>query len=181
HRRTGWLPYLGDCMRDETTGGEQGVVARVLSAGAGVFDAGNDGKGSVAAHTPLESAVPGVHVFEVVDDTLGEERFSHQFTSEDGRIVEATDAGPVVGRLWSGRRGFGPITVKPTLTKTGDDSNTVFVAASGAVVTGHNALNTDDGNLYAKVEANGGHWDVSFYKSATRHASTLVAHAANAR
>lgn len=177
--RTGWFYFTKDAMEDEGTGGEQDVVRRVPSAGAGSFDAGNDGAGTVASHTPTELALPGVHTFEVVSDTLGSERFSHSFKASDSDLVESTDAGPVVGKLWSGARGFGPITVTRTLSKTNDGSNLRFAAASGCVVTGETSLNTDDGDIYITLVANSTNWDISFFSASSLHSSTLVAKATN--
>lgn len=177
--RTGWFYFVKDAMEDETTGGEQDVVRRVLAAGAGSFDGNNDGSGAVASHTPRENAIPGDWVFDLVDDTLGSERFGYVFTSEDATIIERGSAGPVVGQQWSGPRGFGPITVTRTLSKTNDGSNNVFAAASGCTVTGANSSNTNDGDLYVSTVANGSNWDISFYKASSRHSSTLVAKATN--
>ena len=177
--RSGLAYYLADAMRDELTGGEQDVVRRVLAAGAGSFDSGNDGLGTVAAHTPLENASPGTWVFQIVDDTLGAERFDYDFTASDSDIIERGAAGPVLGQPWEGPRGFGPLTVARTLTKTNDGSNLRFAATSGGVVTGENSSNTNDGDVYASLVANGSNWDISFYKAESRHVSTLVAKATN--
>lgn len=177
--RTGWFYFLKDAMEDEGTGGEQDVVRRVLAAGAGSFDSGNDGSGTVSSHTPLENALPGTWVFECSDATLGAERFSYLFTSTDSTVIERGTAGPVVGQQWSGPRGFGPITVTRTLTKSNDGSNNVFAATSGCTVTGENSSNTNDGDIYVSTTANGSNWDISFYKASSRHSSTLVAKATN--
>lgn len=177
--RSGLAYYLADAMADETTGGEQDVTRRVLSAGAGAFDGGNDGQGTAASHTPRENALPGVWVFECDDDTLGSERFSYEFTADDSEIIERGSVGPTVGQPWEGPRGFGPLTVLRTLTKTNDGSNLRFAATSGCVVTGANASNTNDGDIYASLVANASNWDVSFYKAESRHSSTLVAKATN--
>ncbi len=177
--RTGFLVFIKDAMEDEGTGGEQDVVKRIVAAGAGSFDAGNDGSGTVASHTPTEAALPGTHYFECIDDTLGQERFSHSFKASDSDLVEFTTQGPIVGKLWSGARGIGPITLLRTKTKSNDGSNNVFAATSGCTVTGENSLNTDDGDVFASIAANGSNWDVSFYSSSGRHSSTLVAKATN--
>lgn len=175
--RTGLNYFLKDAMRDETTGGEQDVAKRTVSAGAGAFDSGNDGQGTVASHTPLENAVAARWVFECDDDTLGAERFRYLAVSTDGRVIARGTNGPVVGQQWSGPGGFGPITVVPTLSKT--DGSSVLEAASTAAITGENSTNTNDGDIYGKVEANGSNWDVSFFKAESRHISTLVAKATN--
>lgn len=177
--RVGWFYELAQAMADETTGGEQDVARRVVSAAAGAFDAGNDGKGTVASHTPGEQALAGEFLFECSDATIGSERFRYSFASTDGKARESGEAGPVVGKPWAGPFGFGPITVLRAPTKTNDASNHKFAATTGLSVVGLSRANSADGDLYPSITANGGNWDVSFYRSASRHSSTLVARAVN--
>ena len=181
-RRTGFLPELKEAMTDDTVAGEQDVVKITISAGAGSFDSGNTGLGAVSSHTPLEHCPAAVWRFECeagadTGDT-GSERFSGR-AKIAGTDEEFTFSGLVVGQQWTGPLGFGPITLTRTMSKTNDGSNLVFAAASGAVVTGMNDANSDTGTFYAKTEANGGNWDISFYKSSNQTAGDLVAKATN--
>lgn len=176
--RGGWLYTLKDAMEDEATGGEIDIVKRVVSAAAGVFEAGNDGLGSVAAHTPREKCRAGTWSFECVDDTLGRERFNYNFRAADSDDT-LNGTGPQVKKEWSGPQGFGPITLARTYSKTNDGADLRFDAASLAVVTGETSLNTDDGVLYIKIEANAANWDISFYSASSLHSSKLVAKATN--
>jgi len=181
--RTGWLSIISDAMEDEATGGEQDVVRRVIAAAAGVFEAGNDGLGAVASHTPLQRCPIGVWSFECVAgaDTgdIGRERFDGYFRATDIDGPQFTFSGLQIDQQWSGPRGFGPITLTRTKSKTNDGSNNVFAAASGAVITGETNSNTSDGDLFVSTVANGSNWDISFFSASSRHSSTLVAKATN--
>lgn len=181
-RRTGFLPELSEAMHDDTTAGEQDVLQRVVAAGAGSFDAANTGLGAVASHTPKEHCPAAVWRFECEagSDTgdTGSERFSGR-AKVTGTDEEFSFSGLVVGQQWTGPRGFGPITLTRTKSKTNDGSNNVFAAASGATVTGENDANTDTGTLYVKTEANGSNWDISFFNSSNQTAGDLVAKATN--
>lgn len=176
--RGGWFYTIRDAMEDEATGGEIDIVKRVPSAGAGSFESGNDGAGSVASHTPREKCLAGVWAFECVDDTLGRERFNYSFRA-DGSDFTISGSGPQVKKQWSGPLGFGPITIARTYSKTNDGSDLRFAAASGVVVTGETDLNTDDGDLYIAIVANASNWDISFYSASSLHSSKLVAKATN--
>lgn len=181
-RRTGALPFISEAMEDEGTAGEQDVVRRVVAAGAGSFDGANTGLGAVASHTPLEHCPVGVWTFECERgaDTGhgGAERFSGRLKIED-TDEEVTFSGLVVNQPWSGPRGFGPITLTRTHSKTNDGSNNNFAAASGAVVTGETSNNTDNGTLHITIAANGSNFDISFYKSSNKTTGDLVAQALN--
>ena len=177
-KRTGWFYTVADAMEDEATGGEQDVVRRVPSAGAGSADAGNTGLFTIASHTPREKAIAGRWVFKVSDDTIGKETFTYEFTSDEGDIT-LSGSGPQIKKEWSGPNGFGPITMLRTLTKTNDGSNLHLAATSACTVTGETSENTNDGKVYWKVVANGSNKDYEFYKASTYHSSKLVAKATN--
>ena len=177
-QRTGWLYVLRRAMEDELTGGEQDVVRRVVAAAAGVFVSANTGLGSVASHTPAEKTPLGRWTFKCVDDTIGVEKFDGVFKATDSDLA-FTFSAIQVKKTWSGPRGFGVITLARTLTKTNDGSNLRFAAASGAVVTGETTLNTNDGDLFVGIVANGSNWDISFYSASSLHSSTLAAKATN--
>lgn len=180
--RSGFLPELGEAMEDDTVAGEQDILRRVTAAAAGVFDAANTGLGAVASSTPMEHCPAGVWKFRCVAGTDtgqgGSERFDGTFKASD-RDEEFPFSGLIVGQQWTGPFGLGPITLTRTLSKTNDGSNNVFAAASGAVVTGAKDANTDAGVLHVSVTANGGNWDIAFYKSSNRTAGELVAQATN--
>lgn len=180
-RRLGMLPELAEAMADDTNAGEQDIVKRIVSAGAGSFPSANTGSGSVASHTPGEQCPAGVWTFVCVEgadgDAGGRERFDGSVKIADTDEV-LSFAGPQVGQPFSGPRGFGPITILHTYSKTGDGSNDYFVAATSAVVTGDRGrANTDNGTLHWSLVANGGSWDVEFYKSSYRTPGDLVAKA----
>lgn len=177
--RTGWHYVLKAAMEDETDAGEQDIVRRVVSAAAGVFSGNNDGLGAVASHTPQQKCPSGLWTWKCVDDTLGSERFDGFFKADDGTEEAFDFFGLQVEKQWAGPRGFGPITLTRTKSKTNDGSNLRFAAASGAVVTGANSLNTDDGDLHFKLVANGSNWDIEIYSASSLHTSKLVAKATN--
>lgn len=178
--RTGFLPEFSEAMADDTTAGEQDVVKRVVAASSGSFDGANTGLGAVSSHTPLQHCPVGVWRFSCVDgadtDAMGSERFDGTF-KDATTDEEFTFSGLVVGQQWTGPKGFGPITLTRTKSKTNDGSNLYFAAASGAVVSGENGQNTDSGALYITIEANGSNWDISFYSDSYR--TSLVAKATN--
>lgn len=183
--RSGLLERLRLAMAEETTGSTQFVVRRNPSAGSTTFGSNNAGTYSVPTHSPSERC-PALSVTFFCErgvDTgdLGNEAFRARFTiTENGQERSfPADTLAVIGQPWSHTNGFGPITISRTLAKTGDGSNNVFTAASGATVTGENNTNTDAGVLYWETEANGSNWDVSFFSSSTRDASSLVAKASN--
>ncbi len=182
--RTGFFSLLADDMADELTGGEQDVVRRVIAAAAGVFDGDNSGLGTVASHTPLEKTPIALWTWECIRgaDTghLGKEEFAGSAVVTDGSgESEIFFAGLLVERDWSGPRGIGSIRLRRTYTKTGDGSNLHLAAVTTSLFVGENNQNTDVGILHWKVTANGSNWDYSFYKSASRTASSLVAKATN--
>jgi len=182
---TGLFPWLRLAMEDEATGSEQDVVKIVPSAAAGVFEAGNDGLGAVAQHTPGEECPSSLWQFYctagVDTGDLGKERFRVVvgFTgSGDDRTLSISE-GPVVGRTWEGPLGFGPITITRTFTKTGDGTHVDFAAATGATaptVTGITNNNSNSGVLYCKI-VTGSTWTVNVYKSSSYATADLVASA----
>lgn len=181
-RRTGFLPFYAEAMEDEGTAGEQDVVRRVTAGGAGSFDAANTGQGAVASHTPGEQCPAGVWTFECDagqgTGRGGSETFSGR-VKISGTDEELTFSGLTIKQSWTGPRGFGPITLTRTHSKTNDGSNNNFAAASGAVVTGEKESNTNAGVLYVKITANGSNWDIAFYKASTQTDSEKVAEALN--
>lgn len=181
--RTGLFVQMSDNMADETTGGEQDIVRRVIAAGAGSFDGNNSGQGTLASSTPLEKCPVGLWTFLCSrgSDTgdLGRETFDGTFAATDGSGEGFSFSGLVVEKEWTGPRGLGPIRLRRTYSKTGDGSNLNFAAVTTGLVTGERNGNTDDGVLYWKVDDNGSNFDFSFYRSSARTASTLVAKATN--
>lgn len=181
--RTGLFVEVADNMADETTGGEQDVVRRVVAAGAGSFDGGNSGKGTLALHTPLEKTPVGEWRFRCIrgSDTgnLGREEFAGEFVATDGSGESFPIAGLMVEKDWSGPRGFGPVRLRRTYAKTGDGSNLNFAAVTTGIVTGERNGNSSDGIFYWMVEANGSNFDFSFYRTEARTRSVLVAKATN--
>lgn len=176
----GFWQTLLEAMRDESTA-TQYVVKRTMAAAAGVFDSNNDGLGAVASHTPLERSTAGRYTFRCTrgadDGAVGEETFSGFFRSEDG-LLRFPVSGLRVGRTWQDKRGA-TLTLTRTLSKTGDDSNEVFVAATSAVVTGESSRWSDSGTYYWVTTANGGNWDIDFYRSSGYGTTNLVASASN--
>jgi hypothetical protein len=171
-------------MADELTGGEQDVVRRVIAAAAGVFDAGNSGKGTLAAHTPLEKTPVALWTFQCIRgaDTgdLGREQFAGSAVVTDGSGEAAIPlSGVLVEKDWSGPRGIGSVRVRRTYVKTGDGANVNLAAVALSLFTGENNSNTAVGVLNWLIEANGANWNVSFFRSASLIASQLVAKATN--
>lgn len=179
---TGLLERLRLCMQDETDGGEQDIVRRVTAGAAGVFDSGNDGQGSVASHTPQSHCPVGTAYFTCVrghDTNDGGEESFDGYLAVSGGDERISFTGLRVKQSWKGPRGFGPITLLRSRTKTSDGGNLILAAASAMTETGENDENTDGGVLYVKTEANGGNWDISFYNSTNRADGDLVAKAEN--
>lgn len=177
------LPELAEAMRDDTDAGERDVLRRVTAGAAGVFSVDNTGAGAVASHTPGEQCPAGRWRFWCVAgaDTGqgGSERFDGS-VKIDGTDEVLTFSGLTVGQPFSGPRGFGPITLTHTFSKTGDNSNNIFAVATAATVSGDRGdANTDNGTLHWSTVANGGNWDISFYKSSNRTTGDLVAQAIN--
>jgi hypothetical protein len=182
--RTGLFPTMAQDMEDETTGGEQDVIRRVVAAAAGVFDAGNSGKGTVASHTPSEKTPAARWTFKCIrgSDTgdLGREEFAGTAVVTDGSLLPPiTLSGLIVEKDWSGPNGIGSIRLRRTYAKTGDGSNLNLAAVTTSLFSGENNRNTDNGVLNWKIEANGSNWDVSFFRSASMIPSMLVAKATN--
>lgn len=182
--RSGLFPIIARDMEDETDAGERDVIRRVMAATAGDFDDANSGQGTVASHTPSEKAPVARWTFECVrgSDTgnLGREEFAGTAVVTDGSLeakIELT--GLVVEKDWSGPRGFGPIRLRRTYTKTGDGSDENFDPVTTGIMAGETNRNTDEGIVYWLVEANGGNFDFSFFKSSSRIPSQLVAKATN--
>ncbi len=178
----GLLARMSVNMQDEATGGEQDVERRVVSAAAGVFDASNTGKGTVASHTPLEKTPVGRWTFQCDDgvDTgaLGRETFSGDFAATDGSGIAFTFNGLQVEKDWDGPRGFGTITLRRTYAKTGDGTDLNLAAVALGMFEGSiNDLSTNAGTLYWEVEANGGNFNFLFFRDLGRTA--LVAQATN--
>jgi hypothetical protein len=181
-RRTGWFYFIKDAMEDEGTGGEQDLVRVVPSATAGSFESGNDGQGAVASHTPQEKCPAGRWTFRCVKgvDTgdLGAEEFEGEFASTTSDEESFTFSGVVVKKSWTGPRGFGPISITRTYTKSGDNSH-LNLANGGVTVVGETNDNTDGGILYWQIDSNASNWDISFFSSSTRTSQYLVAKATN--
>lgn len=178
--RGGLLPIFSDDMQDELTAGEQDILRRLTAAGAGVFDGGNTGLGTLAATTPQERCPAGTWTFQFTRgaDTgdLGREVCGGTFSASDGSEGFSFD-GLMVEKLWTGPRGLGPLTLKRTYTKTGDGSNLNLAAVALTLFDGVLNANSDNGILYWSVAANGGAWDYSFFRSSARTSTTLVAKA----
>lgn len=182
-KRGGLLPILSDDMADNTGGGEIDILRRVIAAGAGSFDGGNSGKGTLASHTPREKTPVGLWTFQCVkgDDTgdLGREEFAGTFAATDGSGEGFSFEGLRVERDWSGPRGIGSVRLRRTYAKTGDGSNLNLAAVTTSLFDGENARNTDHGILYWSIVSNASNWDISFFSSSARTATTLVAKATN--
>lgn len=181
--RGGLLEALRLAMAEETTGSTQYLVKRVASASAGTAASTNQGVGTIASHTPAEKCPAGritlACVAGVDTGNLGSETFDGYFYITD-RDRPTPITGVRVGKTFYGPNGIGPFTITRTLAKTGDvGSNTDLGAVSGFAVSGERNANTDDGVLYWQIVANGSNWDLSFYKSSSKAASSLVAKATN--
>lgn len=92
----GLLVDLRLAMEDDSNG-EQDVVKLTVAGAAGVFASNNTGAGAVASHTPKEHCPAGRHRFVCVDDTVGRERFRHEFTPDEGGAGFVNEPGPTVG------------------------------------------------------------------------------------
>lgn len=180
-RRSGIFPIMAKNMEDETDGGEQDVVRRVVAASAGVFDSTNDGLGTVASTTPTEKCPIGEWRYECEQgaDTgqLGSESFRWNFVATDGSGISLSGSGLRVERDYTPPRGMSTLRLRRTYTKTGDGSNLNLAAVTTGLFSGETNANTDSGVLYWKIVANGSNWDVEFYKDSSR--TSLVAKATN--
>ncbi len=180
-RRSGIFPTITKNMEDETDGGEQDVVRRVVAASAGAFDAANDGLGTVASTTPMEKCPIGEWRFECEAGAntvnLGSESFRWTFVATDGSGISLSGSGLRVGRDDTPPRGMSTLRLRRTYSKTGDGSNLNLAAVTTGLFSGETNANTDSGVLYWKIVANGSNWDVEFYKDSSRTA--LVAKATN--
>ena len=178
---TGLLVKLRLDMEDEATGGEQDIVKRTMSGGAGTFDASNTGAGSVASHTPEERAPKCTMYFSCTKslDASGPEEFSGylKFTDED-RTVQFTQP-LTIKKNWKGPLGTGTIVLKRTRSKTGDASNLHLAVMSDAAwdETGETISNTPSKQWWWKIVTNGANWDVELYKASTMATEDLVAKA----
>lgn len=176
---SGLLVSLRLAMEDESNG-ERDVLKLTVAGAAGVFSSGNTGAGAVASHTPSEHCPAGRHTFTCVDATVGSELFRHDFVPTDGAASKRFSyTGLQVGQSYKGPRGFGPITLTRTLSKTGDGSNLNLAAVSGFTISGESEENTDGGVLYWTIVSNASNWDISFYSSSNRASGDLVAKAEN--
>lgn len=182
-KRGGLFPTMSINMQDEATAGEQDIPRRVVAAGAGAFDSGNSGLGTVASHTPSEKSPIGVWTYKCTDgaDTgaLGRESFSGEFAATDGSGETFTFSGVRVERDFTGPRGIGPFRIRRTYSKTGDGSNLNLAAVTTGILSGESDANTEEGTgvLYWKIVANGSNWDIEFYRDSLR--TKLVAKATN--
>ena len=177
--RTGVLFDLFLAMEDNTSGSTQTVVRRLLAGAAAVPDANNSGQATVASHVPEDHAEVGTYYLTCVagvgSGDGGEEQFRVSFVSSEDDTTRTHSELLTIGQPYTGERGFGPITMVRTLTKTGDPShNNLSNPASGWTVTGPTEDNTSAGVLYWKITANGSNWTVGFYKSITLAESDKV-------
>ena len=173
----GILEDLRLAMIDNTT--PQSITQAVIAAGSVAFASGNVGLGTMVTPTMLEKALPGTITWRCSDETLGSEQFLASLRrSDDGSIVEGKN--PLyVGKEWKDADiGVSSAVLLRSLSKTGDGTNIYFsVLSSGWSVTGESTSNTNNGVLYPSIVANGGAWDISFYKSSARLSTDLVAKA----
>lgn len=181
-KRSGFASVLRQAMADETTGSTQDVAETVPAGGAGSADGNNDGQGTIASHTPQENCPPMTVTLTCIRGHNSSDGMPEQFrvvgklTNEDEDITLGT---LTVGQSFSGKRGFGPITLVRAPSKTNDGSNNIFTAASNATESGATLNNTDYGALYVSTEANASNWDILFYKNSRRDSGDLVAKATN--
>lgn len=180
-RRTGFLPALRLAMIDETVGGTQSVLESISSAAAGVFASGNDGQGTLAAHTPFENHPPGLWTWQCAqgknDGRGGTEEFSGSFKQDDSDAT-LTVSGLRVGQLFSGPLGFGPVSLLRAPAKTSDGTDLNFDPVASLAVSDEDGNNTDGGILYWRVdEPSAGSFDLSFFNSPNRLEGDLVAKA----
>ena len=179
--RSGAFETLKLAMADETTGSTQGVLRRLPASVTTTFGSANAGTYSVPTHTPGDRTPAQTVVFKctrgVDTGDLGNEAFQARITQTEGeeRIYTASELA-VIGQPWSNANGIGPITISRTYTKTGDGSDLNFAAASGAVVSGENNSNTDEGTLYWSTTTDTTN-TIKFFSSSSLDASTLVAQA----
>jgi hypothetical protein len=164
-------------MVDEATGGAQTVKKSSASAGAGVFDAQNQGKGAMGAPSVREWVADGVVTFTCIDATVGSERFEAvQKVTTTGEVRRARN--PLqVKRTWSDPDlGIDTALLTRTLNLDAGVAND-FATAADFTITGEVPGNTDEGTLYLKIVAgtiDPTKWKIQFFRSSARTNETMV-------
>lgn len=176
---TGILEDLREAMEDNTT--PQSVAVSTLAAGSVTYDSGNTGSGTLAVGAIGTNLEPGLVIVKCVNETIGSEKFEVTFRPDDKFSPELKGINNLqVGKGWNDPNINVSLTLSRTYDKNGTDgTNLEVAAASGVSVTGITSSNSDDGNLYGKIVANGSNWDIEFYKASGRTDADLVAKATN--
>lgn len=165
----GLLEILRDNMEDETTPAAQTVIKATVSAGAGAFDGGNDGKGTAAAATLYEFAQDGLITFVCVDDTIGAEKFAASQRLDDTNEVLRAEQRLQVKKAWaSPRLGVQSLTVVRTLSLSGAAND--FGVVGDWSIDGEDEGSTDGGTIYLQIEesSGGGTFRVNGYSDSAR-------------
>jgi hypothetical protein len=153
---TGLLEDGRDNMVDEATAGPQKVVQNVVTPSAPVFDAVNQGRGTMATPTMAQYASDGPMEVVCLDDTLGAEEFSvtqrrtyqrDSIQAENRLRIKRRFADPVLGIV--------SMTLLRSITRSAGSAADVTSGGAWAV-DGEDAGNTDAGKIYLKVGASGG-------------------------
>lgn len=171
----GILEDLRKDMVDEATAGAQKVVKNTVSAGAGVFDSGNQGKGTLSAPTVEEYAVDGLTTAVCVDATLGSEEFQvFQRLTNTGEIRKAQNNIRVNKAFADPTIGIRSAMLVRTLTLDTGIAND-FGTASQWSISGETSSNTNNGVIYLKVVDGGGStFKIQGFTSSTYSAGTQV-------
>jgi len=167
--RSGAIETMRTSMRDDTDGGEQSVLERVVADGAASFGSNNRGVGAVSAFTPGERLPAGRLVMKCTagadTNNIDAQRFDGYYAKDEGSDETRIPCGGlIVGRPWTGPGGIS-FTLTNTISKANDGSNTKLAAASAFSFTGMKNANSDYGTIYVLIKSNGSAWDVFFYSS----------------
>ncbi len=167
---TGTAEELRTNMKDNTT--VQYVVQAAPSAGSRTYETGNVGQGTIASPTLYQHAKAGLVIIRCTDGTVGAEKFQVTLQPTDLSDV-ITAANPLtVGQVFVDQKiGIASMTLVRTFSKTGDGTNVDFAVATGATVSGLTPSNSSGGSFGVKITANGGNWDVAFYKTTSGFAT----------
>lgn len=173
----GILEDMRKNMVDEATAGAQTVQRSVVSAGAGVFDSQNQGKGAMSAPSLKEWAADGLLTFRCVDETVGVEKFEvTQKVTTTGEVRRAR-TNLQIKRTWSDPDlGIDQALLTRTLNLDAGAAND-FATAADFSITGESEGNTDDGTLYLRVVSGTidvTKWKIQLFKASSRTTPVLV-------
>ena len=178
--QAGFLVEVASAMRAESKAGPQSVSARQVTAEPARFAAGNRGRGTLLPFQPSEGCPAARWTFRCVRGAEqglgGQEEFRGSATLESGETLVCE--GLRVGFPYVGPRGFGPLRLERSPSKTGDPTDALLGPLKGLQLGGESSQNTDSGVLHWRVSKGpAGTYAVDFSMSLAFGSGDLVARA----